>query len=51
LEQVRTQIPTPLKVNLAIVGNDFELVQSKRAEMWVKGMGLKEGGTVLVRAD
>ena len=40
-----------LKINAAILGEDFELVAGARRNEWVMGLQLERGGAVLVRPD
>jgi hypothetical protein len=44
-------LPEALKINIAVLGQDFELLSSRRAEEWVEELHLKEGCGVLVRPD
>jgi hypothetical protein len=50
-EEIRSMLPPTLKINLAVLGEDFELLNGGDAEMWVTEMGLDDGGAVLVRPD
>jgi hypothetical protein len=45
------RLPEALKIDVAVLGQDFELLASRRAEEWVEKLHLKEGGRVLVRPD
>jgi len=40
-----------LKINIAALGKDFNLVAGARANEWVMGMQLEHGSAVLVRSD
>ncbi|PMD30074.1 3-propionate hydroxylase [Hyaloscypha variabilis F] len=40
-----------LKVNAAILGEDFDLVAGARKNEWIMGLQLERGGAVLVRPD
>ncbi|KAH9210423.1 3-propionate hydroxylase [Leptodontidium sp. 2 PMI_412] len=40
-----------LKINTAILGQDFNLIPGARANEWVMGMQLEHGAAVLVRPD
>ncbi|CZR64181.1 uncharacterized protein PAC_14078 [Phialocephala subalpina] len=51
LAQLRSSLPTPLKVNAAVLGRDFELVPGARKSEWVMGLQLNHGAAVLVRPD
>lgn len=54
LTELKTKLPKgtgALKIKLATLGVDFDLVPGMRAEEWLKGMQLESGGAVLVRPD
>jgi hypothetical protein len=38
------RLPEALKINVAVLGQDFELLASRRAEEWVEKLHLKERG-------
>ncbi|RDW65001.1 hypothetical protein BP6252_10652 [Coleophoma cylindrospora] len=47
----KTALPSQLKVNVLVLGKDFELLDGKYAAEWIEGFGLDNGGAVLVRPD
>lgn len=51
LTQLRSSLPTPLQINAAVLGRDFELVPGARKNEWVMGLQLNHGAAVLVRPD
>jgi hypothetical protein len=55
LSELRSHLPksaTPrLKINSAVLGEDFELVPGARKNEWIMGLQLEHGGAVLVRPD
>lgn len=51
VEQIKAEMPSALKLNVVVLDEDFEVVMGKKGIEWMKEMGLKEGGAVLVRPD
>jgi hypothetical protein len=51
LQRLRVQVPPQLKINSAILEDDFYLVKGKRSEECVMGFQLDRGGAVMVRPD
>jgi hypothetical protein len=51
LEILKAQVPLRLKINAALLGKDFYLIDGKRSEEWVMGFQFDRGGAVLVRPD
>ena len=51
LEEAKIGLPTKLKVNIAVLNEDFQIVEGVKKTEWVTEMGLSEGGAVLVRPD
>lgn len=51
LEAVREAVPEGLKINVAVLEEDFEIVEGEKGSEWVKKMRLDVGGGVLVRPD
>jgi hypothetical protein len=55
LSELREQLPKSaakgLKINSAVLGVDFELVEGARRNEWVMGLQLEHGAAALVRPD
>lgn len=55
MAELRSQLPKAaalsLKINSAVLGEDFQLVPGARKNEWVMGLQLDHGGAVLVRPD
>ena len=47
----RLELPNGLTINIAVLGEDFEIADGGKRSEWVKGMKLEECGAVLVRPD
>ena len=51
LVDARVALPASLKVNVAVLDQDFELLNGNYGDEWKQEMGLNDGGAVLVRPD
>jgi hypothetical protein len=51
LEILKAQVPPRLKINAALLGKDFYLIDGKRSDEWAMGFQFDRGGAVLVRPD
>ena len=51
LGRLKSRVPQALKINPALLGKDFYLIDGKRGEEWVMGFQFDRGGSVLVRPD
>lgn len=49
--RLRSRFPKSLKINTAVLGQDFELVLGARKNEWVMGLQLNHGAAVMVRPD
>ena len=48
---VREHLPEKLKINVAVLDQDFEIQAGERGSEWLKAMLLDSGGGILVRPD
>lgn len=51
VEGAAARLPKALKINIAVLREDFELLDCRRAKEWVEKLYLKEWGKVLVIPD
>ena len=51
VEQLRLKFPEHPKINLALLGEHFDLMKSQRPNTWAADMGISTGGAVVVRPD
>jgi hypothetical protein len=51
VQDTRRELLSGLKINVAVLSDDFEIVEGSKSDDWAKEMGLSEGGAVLVRPD
>lgn len=51
IEGAAPRLPRALRINIVILGKDFELMACRRAAEWVEKLHLDEGGGALVRPD
>jgi hypothetical protein len=48
---VAAGLPGSLKINVAVLEDDFELLAGREADEWVEGLHPKDGGGLLIRPD
>ena len=51
IEGAAARLPKALKTNIAVLGEDFELLAGGKAGEWVGELHLEEGGGALIRPD
>jgi hypothetical protein len=51
VERAKTEMPSALKINVAVMEEDFEIVEGQRKIEWVREMGLEKGVAALIRPD
>ena len=51
ISRMKESLPRGLKINVGVLGEDFEILAGEKGDEWLRRMQLTAGGAVLVRPD